>query len=328
MANYCKYNVIVKGKKNACYAYFGSMSCLETKDIIEEEGTDEDYLIKYTGYCKWSVDSYCTPWEGEFPVILPEDADEAYQAGEELYWYNTVQERSKMFEVEVMCNSADIEDYDVHPHELFEHYINGEDVGSDYSGCNAYNLCPSELRIFGDNEEELEEGMFQCCECFGIYPDETKVVVNDDIALCPECYGDLYAEECSDDDDHEETSEEVIAESAEGDNENNEAEAVEATETEPVAEVEPVAETEPIAKVEPAEETAESQTEGIVVTPEVAAMAAAEEAAKPKKKRSKAWLVLIIIVLTLAALAAVYIFCPPVTGIVNNLISQLLDLIG
>lgn len=182
MANYCDYKVIVKGKKNACYAFFGSMSCVEEKWIVEEGGTDEAYTIQFEGNCKWAVDAYCTPWDGEFPVILPEDADEAMAVAEEKYWYNTVKERSKMFEVEVWCNSADVEDYDPNmgPFEIFEHYINGESVGGE---------CPDELHIDGrdqDDEdvwvndlsetgdifEELVEELEFVKEVFGRYSDE------------------------------------------------------------------------------------------------------------------------------------------------------------
>lgn len=42
---------------------------------------------------------------------------------EDDFWYNTVQERSKMFQVEVQCNSEDIDD----PYGgYYEHYINGQ----------------------------------------------------------------------------------------------------------------------------------------------------------------------------------------------------------
>ena len=156
MANYCDYKVIVKGKKNACYAFFGSMSCLEDKWIKEEDGTDDAYEIYFEGNCKWSVDAYCTPWTGECPVSLPEDADEAMDVAEEKYWYKTVRDRSKMFEVEVWCNSADVDDYDPDegPDEIFEHYVNGMNVGGE---------CPDKLRItcddeeFDDDDEEFDE---------------------------------------------------------------------------------------------------------------------------------------------------------------------------
>ena len=42
MANYCDYHVIVKGPKNACYAVYGSMPCMDDKWIEEEHGTEDD----------------------------------------------------------------------------------------------------------------------------------------------------------------------------------------------------------------------------------------------------------------------------------------------
>lgn len=149
MANYCSYKVIVKGKRNACYAFFGSMSCLDYKEILEDDGTDDCATIRFEGNCKWSVDAYCKPWTGSFPVVLPETPEEALEAADNLYWYHTVQERSRMFEVEVWCNSADIEDYDPDygPDEIFEHYINGVPVAAE---------CPEQLRIEGDCWDEYE----------------------------------------------------------------------------------------------------------------------------------------------------------------------------
>ncbi len=170
MANCCEYKVIVKGKKNACYAFFGSMSCMDYKDIVDEEGTDDEFVLSFEGNCKWSVDSYCTPWEGEFPVKLPDDYEDAYSEGEEKYWYNTVQERSMMFEVEVLCNSADVEDYNPAegPFQIYKHYINGVDIGG---------ICPDELCIKGwyedDEDDEDEDDDYdydedvvdESCEC-------------------------------------------------------------------------------------------------------------------------------------------------------------------
>ena len=86
MANYCEYKAIVKGKTNACYAFFGSMSCLDDKRIEDESGTDAQYTVRFQGNCKWAVDAYCEPWEGEFPVLLPDDADEAMAVAEKQYW--------------------------------------------------------------------------------------------------------------------------------------------------------------------------------------------------------------------------------------------------
>lgn len=141
MANICSYKAIVKGKKNACYAFIGSMPSLEGIAIISEEESEEICTVQFEGDCKWAVDAYCDkPWAGSFPVTIPEAVDAALEDGELKYMYHTVKERSKMFEVEVWCNSADIEDYDeeVGPIEIYEHYINGELVEGE---------CPEELHI-------------------------------------------------------------------------------------------------------------------------------------------------------------------------------------
>ena len=47
MANICSYKVLVKGRKNGCYAFYGSMQTLDGKSIIDETGTDEDYKLRF-----------------------------------------------------------------------------------------------------------------------------------------------------------------------------------------------------------------------------------------------------------------------------------------
>ena len=147
IANYCSYKVIVKGKKNACYAFLGSMSCCDDKWIVDESGADDDFTLHFEGNCKWAVDAYCTPWDGPFPVELPENYQEAYNEAEEKYWYNTVRERSKMFNVDVACNSGD-DDCHFEGMDLYEHYCNGEKIKDD---------CPDELLF----KEDRSEGYLQ-----------------------------------------------------------------------------------------------------------------------------------------------------------------------
>ena len=149
MANICKYKVIVKGRKNACYAFYGSMPAYNYNNIIEESGTDENYTLRFSGDCKWSVEQYSKAWEGSFPVVLPDNPDEAMKEAQEKYCNIFVQDRSQMFNVEVLCNSAGIEDFDPAegPEEIFEHYINGLDI---------YDDCPSELRFEVECEDEYE----------------------------------------------------------------------------------------------------------------------------------------------------------------------------
>ena len=142
MANVCDYRVIVKGRKNACYAFYGSTACMGYKQIVSESGTDEQYEMLFFGNCKWSVDSYCAVFKGKTPVELPADFNAAYILGEDEYWYNTVQSRSKMFDVEVQCCSADIDDYDPEygPEQLYEHYRSGVPCKDHMSGKIPENL--------------------------------------------------------------------------------------------------------------------------------------------------------------------------------------------
>ena len=143
-ANTCGYKVIVKGKKNACYAFFGSMPYFDEKIINSESGNEEEYTLKFQGYCNWTVDYNCGHWNGGIPVKLPEDYSEAEQEAENKYGYIIVQERSKMFKVEVWCNSVDLDDPMGY---TYEHYINGERI---------LDLCPDEL-VFEGYEEDMED---------------------------------------------------------------------------------------------------------------------------------------------------------------------------
>jgi hypothetical protein len=156
MANICQYKAKVKGKRNACYAFFGSMSCSDGKWINEENGTDDETILIFEGYCKWSVDCYCKPWKGAFPVEIPDNYNQAYEEAENKYWYHTVQERSKMFDVEVWCYSVDTDDPyaflegldDIAdeiladlgdmPLGLYEHYDSGKEIHDD---------CPEEIKF-------------------------------------------------------------------------------------------------------------------------------------------------------------------------------------
>lgn len=136
----CEYKAIVKGKKNACYAFCGSSPALEGVAIYDEHGSDSTYEMTIGSVCKYAVDAYCEPWTEQVPVSLPEDTDEAYDMGDRQYSFRTVRDRSRMFAVEVLCTSADIDDFDPEegPAEKYEHYIDGEVVN---------DTCPDNLHI-------------------------------------------------------------------------------------------------------------------------------------------------------------------------------------
>ena len=150
MANFCQFEFEVRGKKNACYAFLGSTSA-EDCSIVNEEGTDEAYVIQYSGACKNFPDAYCKEWEGATPVQIPADANAAFEKAQEYTPY-TCKSRSKMFEVEALCNYCDMdalaealeyceEEFD--PSEgiadWYTHFINGEIIEDE---------CPDYLLIY------------------------------------------------------------------------------------------------------------------------------------------------------------------------------------
>ncbi len=175
MADICDYKIKVQGLKNACYAFMGSTSKYDDVNVINEYGSDNNYTLIFSGCCKWAIDMYCHDFNGQKPVELPENFDNAYKEAEDKYWYHTVKERSEMFRVEVWCNSGssetfesaiayileageltidDIKDNDEFTPYMYEHYNCGKEI---------FDEMPEEINIpfsfdnFEDEEEFDEE---------------------------------------------------------------------------------------------------------------------------------------------------------------------------
>ena len=147
MSNVCQYKVKVSGKKNACYAFLGSMSYMDYREIEKEEGTEKEYCLWFSGDCKEDVNDSCQPWEGEFPVELSGNFETAMQEASDHYSYRTVQERSAMFDVEVWCNSCIQSDQPKVA--IFEHYLRGAALKCEL---------PEELSIEGTGKVNYRSG--------------------------------------------------------------------------------------------------------------------------------------------------------------------------
>ena len=159
MANICRYTVVVKGKQNACYALLGSMNQLDDSDITEEYGDDDCYTIEFEGECKHSVDAYCSPWDGDFPVDLPEDPDDAMDEAAELYSGYTLKDRSRMFGVDVFCSSMYEDAY--WPEEV--HYVNGAN----------FNDSLADNKVLESIQEPDYESLFKDYDSLEVYPKES-----------------------------------------------------------------------------------------------------------------------------------------------------------
>ena len=148
MANIYAYKILVKGKKNNCYALLGAMPKADDYEIIKEvENPDEDaeYALYFSCSCKWTVDAY-TKDDNKTPVItddeLPLDPYEAENFGDKFYGVS-LRSKSRILDVEIFCNSVDIDE----PIEVYsEHYISGT---SDYVD---YEDMPEELKLDGYEE--------------------------------------------------------------------------------------------------------------------------------------------------------------------------------
>lgn len=148
MANLCKFKIIVKGRANACAAFYTSTPSYGLT-IVEERGTEDDHYLRFEGSCKWAVDYCSKKWDGPCPVTLPAGIREAGAKAMRDYSDYSMQDRSRMFRVEVLCNSADLDNYDG---AYFVHYKNGATI---------FDKAPEELAIRAEycfDEEQEDSG--------------------------------------------------------------------------------------------------------------------------------------------------------------------------
>lgn len=132
MANICVYKIKVKGNQTACYRLINMMPlyCGE-KEILFEEGTEDDFTLVFKGDCKWYVDAYTSPLADPQPLSAEEI--EAIDDGD--HWGVTLRDKSVLLNCEIFCNSKDIDDS---CWAIFDHYNKGEIVN---------DACPKELHI-------------------------------------------------------------------------------------------------------------------------------------------------------------------------------------
>ncbi len=155
MANICEYKVMVKGKKNHCYALLGTLAKYDNNIILEEGGPFDDYTLVFQNSCKWSLSYTQTKeFDGTMPDEIPEDPKEAKEKFDGMYWEYTMEAQSKMFDVEIWYNSADIDS-------MFMgdcgHCKNGVNIDDDY---------PEILKIDLEDEMMDEDDIDDSIEVF------------------------------------------------------------------------------------------------------------------------------------------------------------------
>ena len=89
MANICKYEIHVKGSKNAARLVYESMPVADDKGITFEKGTEKEYELHFVGDCKWSVNYGVSDWNPcgkiAFDSLTEEEIEEL---GSELWDYS------------------------------------------------------------------------------------------------------------------------------------------------------------------------------------------------------------------------------------------------
>lgn len=132
MANLCLYKIKVNARKKACYALIDMMPLYDwDKEILLEEGTDDDYTIIFTGGCKWGVDYATKKIEGLKPFT--EEELDAVRDGD--HWGYPLRDKSLALNADIYCNSKDIGDS---RKPVYEHYSCGKKIN---------DKCPEDINI-------------------------------------------------------------------------------------------------------------------------------------------------------------------------------------
>ena len=120
MANYCDYEVRVRGSKQAGHMVYESMPCMDYKDIESERKEGSSYLVIFTGNCKWSVNYGVTDNMKKVNVNSMSESEIEDKGGD--YWQYSLRAKSEAFQCEIMVHYWSEES----GFDQFDHYKNGK----------------------------------------------------------------------------------------------------------------------------------------------------------------------------------------------------------
>ena len=153
MANICIYKVKVCGRKLACYKLIHMMPLYTSdKEILYEDGDDDNYTLIFNGDTKWGVDCYTK----KIKNLKPFTQEELEKIEDGDGWEYCLSDKSILLDCEIFCNSKDI---DSSSYASYVHYNKGEQIKDE---------CPKELHIKRGRDYD----------CFGdvVYDIENKTV--------------------------------------------------------------------------------------------------------------------------------------------------------
>lgn len=182
MANYCNYEVRVKGSRKAGLMIYASMPYLDYKDIISEESVGDYSQMCFSGNCKWSVNYGVNDHMPKVDLEIFSEADIEYKGDDYLEY--SLRAKSEVFQCEIMVHYwSDESGFD-----QFDHYKNGElikqrKIGYNYDKQNEFDW--DKLEFVGhegeydtsvDGEEQNEDVMSKLLGVNGISgPEEPQM---------------------------------------------------------------------------------------------------------------------------------------------------------
>lgn len=120
MANYCNYEVRVKGTEKACLMVFASMPFMDDKELEWQRKEKNLHLMSFTGNCKWSVNYGVRDTCNRINVNSMSDSEIQNRASDFLGC--SLRAKSEAFQCEIMVHYwSDESDFD-----QFDHYKNGK----------------------------------------------------------------------------------------------------------------------------------------------------------------------------------------------------------
>ncbi len=157
MANYCDYEIHVRGSKKAALLVYATMRCADEKTITREGGTDEEYIIHFGSCCKWEPDAYCDKkWDGkEIDLSALNEQAIRNEIGIEQFEYYPLQDMSAMLHCEIEIYAT----YEGEDGCSFNHYKDGNMLeeqwaGVDWEASEDDEIEESEEDYFPDEEYE------------------------------------------------------------------------------------------------------------------------------------------------------------------------------
>ena len=155
MANYCSFDIRIKGRKGNVLLLANSIRTLDGGNFVYSHGTDEIYEVLVHGSCKWSVNFAVTDvWDGyDIDIDLNTLSEEMIMDISDNYCGYSLRAKSRVLRCEVQAHYWSAESEFDH----FDHFIDGRRIKNrkiEYSPSNVFDWDTLE---FKGHEGEIDE---------------------------------------------------------------------------------------------------------------------------------------------------------------------------